>query len=322
MPVSVFFSYSHADEALRDQLEKQLAILRRQGVVETWHDRRIGAGEEWASVIDAHVERDDIILLLVSSDFLASDYCYDREMARAVERHDAGAATVIPVILRPCDWQGTPFGKLQATPTDGKPITSFPDRDQAMLEVARAVRAAAERLGAKAAIPPETTTAQEAARTSKQEEPVLRSSNLRVAKQFTERDKDAFRHDGFDYISRFFEGSAAELEARNPGVECSFRRIDANRFTASAYRNGKAVSRCTIFMGGDRHFGTGIAYVHGETTDSNTYNESLSVEADDQALFFRPMGMARFAGERDHKLSYEGAAEFYWELFIARLQER
>lgn len=319
MTATVFLSYSHADEGLRDQLEKQLAILRRQGVIEVWHDRRIAAGEEWAQEIDAHVEQDDIILLLISPDFLASDYCYDKEMTRAVERHAARSAIVIPVILRPCDWHETPFGKLQAVPTDGKPITSFPDRDQAMLEVARAVRAAAERFGARAdaAVPARAPGPAEALAA-----PVLRSSNLRIAKQFTERDKDAFRVEGFEYIAKFFEGSTAELQARNDGVECAFRRIDANRFTVAAYKNGKAVARCTVFMGGDRHFGGGIAYAHGETTESNSYNESLNVEADDQALYFRSMGMARFGADRDQKLSFEGAAEFYWGLFIAPLQER
>ena len=323
MAVTVFFSYSHADEALRDQLEKQLTILQRQGIIELWHDRRIGAGEEWAQAIDTHVECDDIILLLVSPDFLASDYCYDREMRRAVERHDAGSAIVIPVILRPCDWHATPFGRLQATPTDGKPVTSFPDRDQAMLEVARAVRAGADRLGPKKAEP---LAAAAKAKTPAIGAPVspatIRSSNLRVAKQFTQRDKDAFRQDGFDYMARFFEGSTAELQARNPGVECTFRRIDANRFTASAYQQGEAISRCTIYMGGDRAFGGGIVYVNRETTESNTLNESLNVEADDQSLYFRSIGMARLGAGTQEKLSFEGAAEFYWSLFVERLQTR
>jgi hypothetical protein len=127
---TVFFSYCHADEALRDQIEKQLSLLKRQGVVETWHDRRIEAGQEFAAEIDRHIETDDIILLLVSADFLASDYCYEIELKRAMERHETGDAIVIPVILRACDWHGAPFGKINATPPDGKPITQFPDRDQ------------------------------------------------------------------------------------------------------------------------------------------------------------------------------------------------
>lgn len=132
---------------MRDQIETQLALLKRQGIIDVWHDRRIGAGREFAREIDQHVESDEIILLLVSADFLASDYCYEKEMLRALTRHDAGEAVVIPVILRACDWHGAPFGKLNAVPRDGKPITQFADRDAAMLEVARAVRSVAERFG-------------------------------------------------------------------------------------------------------------------------------------------------------------------------------
>lgn len=109
---TVFFSYCHADEALRDQLERQLKILKRQGLIETWHDRRIEAGQDFAGEIDAHIESDEIILLLVSPDFLNSDYCYDVEMTRVLERHHAGEAIVIPVILRDCLWKGAPFGKI------------------------------------------------------------------------------------------------------------------------------------------------------------------------------------------------------------------
>ncbi|WP_244245718.1 toll/interleukin-1 receptor domain-containing protein, partial [Pseudomonas aeruginosa] len=142
----MFFSYCHADEALRDQLEKQLAMLKRQGVIETWHDRRIHAGQEIDTAIDEHINSDEIILLLVSPDFIASDYCYNIEMNRAMERHHAGEAIVIPVILRACDWHYAPFGKLLGTPQDGKPVTQWPDRDEAFLQVAKEVRKAAENL--------------------------------------------------------------------------------------------------------------------------------------------------------------------------------
>src|SRR5437773_11960637 len=97
---SLFFSYSHADEALRDHLEKHLSALKHQGIIETWHDRRIRVGQTFSLEIDSHLESADVILLLVSPDFLASDYCYHREMLRAMERHQNGAVVVIPVILR------------------------------------------------------------------------------------------------------------------------------------------------------------------------------------------------------------------------------
>lgn len=322
---SVFFSYSHVDEALRDQLEKQLSILKRQGVVETWHDRRIGAGEEIDSAISRNLTTADIILLLVSPDFINSDYCYDREMTVAMERHEAGSAVVIPVILRACDWHGAPFGKLNASPPDGRPITQATDRDQAFLQVAKAVRAAVERVGKRSAgAAPSATSADRAFKTSAVEQLLSeapRSSNLRMTKTFTDRDRDRYKRESFEFLAKYFENSLKELQSRNAGVESDFRRIDADRFTASAYRNGKALSRCTVFVGGGRGFVDGIAYSDGETSASNSFNEMLRVQNDDQSLFLKSSGM-RFGGTSDTNLSSEGGAELLWSIFMEPLQRQ
>ncbi|MBU4447604.1 MAG: toll/interleukin-1 receptor domain-containing protein, partial [Proteobacteria bacterium] len=144
--VTVFFSYSHRDEDMRNELEIHLSALKRQGVIKTWHDRRIGAGKDLDNEIDSNLEDADIILLLISPYFIASDYCYDVEMKRAMERHKVGQARVIPVILDPCDWQQTPFGKLRATPTDGRPVSKFPNRHDAFLSITKDIRAAAEKI--------------------------------------------------------------------------------------------------------------------------------------------------------------------------------
>lgn len=313
----IFFSYSHADEGLRDQLEKQLSLLRRQGAIETWHDRRIGAGADFGHEIDIHLDEADIVLLLVSSDFLDSDYCYEREMKRALERHKQGTAIVIPVILRACDWHDAPFGTLLAVPTDGRPVTQWPDRDQAFLEVTKSIKAAIARLG-KPKVERQVEEKSVALET-KAYAPAPRSSNLRLAKDFSERDRDAFKIDAFEFMAKFFENSLRELESRNVGFETSFRRVDANRFTSVIYKNGKAISRCTIFMGGDV-LGRGIAYSVSETNESNSYNENLIVEADDQSLYLRAMGIARMGDARDAKLTFEGASELYWGVLIGPLQ--
>jgi hypothetical protein len=142
----VFYSYSHKDEALRDQLQTHLSLLKRQGVISNWHDRRISAGREWEGQIDGHLNSARIILLLISADFLASDYCYDIELTRAMERHEAGESRVIPVILRACDWHYATFGKLQAVPKDGEPVTSWQNIDEAFSDVAKGIRAAANEL--------------------------------------------------------------------------------------------------------------------------------------------------------------------------------
>jgi hypothetical protein len=144
--IDVFLSYAHADEGMRDKLDKHLAIFRRRGVITVWHDRKILVGEEWAGRIDEQINVADIILLLVSSDFLSSDYCYSIEMERALKRYEDGEACVIPVILRPCYWQEAPFGKLQALPKDAKPITTWLNDDEAYLSVAQGIRSAVERL--------------------------------------------------------------------------------------------------------------------------------------------------------------------------------
>ncbi|MHC5854510.1 toll/interleukin-1 receptor domain-containing protein [Nostoc sp.] len=154
--IEVFFSYAHEDEKLRDELAKQLKLLERQGVISAWHDRQIVAGSEWGSAIDTHLDSAQVILLLISPDFLASDYCFDIEVKRAMERHKAGEAVVIPVILRPVDyWQETSFGKLQALPTNAKPVTTWDNRDEAFRIVAQGIRKAIEELNA---TPPESNS--------------------------------------------------------------------------------------------------------------------------------------------------------------------
>ncbi len=245
---SLFFSYSHKDESLRDQLEIHLTMLKRQGVINTWHDRRLIAGDNLNDGINSQLETADIILLLVSADFLASEYCYGIEMARALERHAAGQARVIPIILRPCDWQRAPFGKLLASPRDGKPVTKWADPDDAFLDIANAIRAAAHKENPGFAPPAEPGASR---RTEAPAGP--RSSNLRLRKEFTERDRDRFLDDGFEFIVRFFENSLGELKSRNSGIEVAFKRIDATRFTASIYRGGAALARCVIRLGGLHH---------------------------------------------------------------------
>lgn len=141
-PIRLFFSYSHRDEGLRNRLETHLSALKREGVIENWHDREIKGGEDWSRQINEHLVSADVVLLLVSANFLASEYCYGVELAHALERHESGDALVIPIILRPVDWQPTVLGRLQALPTDGKPVTSWSNRDAAFLDIARGIRRA------------------------------------------------------------------------------------------------------------------------------------------------------------------------------------
>jgi TIR domain len=315
---SIFFSYSHKDETLRDQLQVHLAGLERQGLITSWHDRRITAGSDFGTAIDANLDKADVILLLISPDFISSNYCYNLEMTRALERHEAGQARVIPVILRPCHWQDLPFGKLLATPRDGKAITKWPNIDEAFYDVVQSIKdALRETSGQTRPAAPHPPPASPSASAG----PVIRSSNLGIRKQFTDRDLDSFRHEGFEYIAKFFENSLTELGARNPDVEHDFRRIDANNFTAAAYRNGKKVCKGCLSVG-KKGFGTqAIEYAMDDTLSSGM-NEAVYAKADDQTLYFESLGMQSFGTGRGEKLSHQGAAELFWGLFIQPLQSR
>jgi len=144
--LKVFFSYSHKDKKLRGELEKYLNHLKRQQLIVGWHDGEIGAGTEYAQEIAKQLSEAHIILLLISQDFIASDYCYNIEMQKALERHEAGEACVIPIIVRPAFWEHTPLGKLQALPTDGRPITHWPSRERALMDVVQGIQREVDRL--------------------------------------------------------------------------------------------------------------------------------------------------------------------------------
>ena len=144
--IKLFYSYSHVDEELRNELEKHLAMLRREKILRGWHFRKITPGKEWKNEIDRNLETAKVISLLVSPDFMNSDYCYDIEMKRAMELHNTGKARVIPIILRAVDYSRAPFAKLQALPKDGEPVTSWQNRDEAFYDIAQGIRRVCEEI--------------------------------------------------------------------------------------------------------------------------------------------------------------------------------
>jgi tetratricopeptide (TPR) repeat protein len=148
MPISIFYAYAHQDESFRHELEKHLSLLHRQGQIIAWHDRHIIPGSNWAQDIDTHLDSASVILLLISTDFLASDYCYGVEMERALQRHKDNEAQVIPILLRPVGLGGTPLAYLQALPTDAQPISTWENSDQAWLDVVNGIKKAIDKLRA------------------------------------------------------------------------------------------------------------------------------------------------------------------------------
>lgn len=143
-PVSIFIAYSRTDDDLRKELETHLSLLRRQKLIDTWFDGRINLSEEWNSGISQQLESAAVMLLLVSADFINSEYIWDVELRRAMERQAAGELRVIPILLRPCDWRTAPFSKVQGLPRNFQPVTTWSNRDEAWVDVVRGLRSVVE----------------------------------------------------------------------------------------------------------------------------------------------------------------------------------
>ncbi len=140
MKARIFISYAHADEELKKELDKYLKVLKRSGKIESWNDRELIAGQEWDDVIMSELAKANAILLLISVDFNASDFIWDKELAAALKRHEEGTAHVVPIILRKCEWSTLPYAKLQALPRNGQPVTEYANRDDAFTEVSAGIR--------------------------------------------------------------------------------------------------------------------------------------------------------------------------------------
>jgi hypothetical protein len=144
--IKIFFCYARVDQKLRDRLEEHLSHLKRLYPIQTWFDRQINPGENWEKTVEENLNTANMILLLISPAFLASDYCYNKEMKRAIDRHNAGEVCVIPIILRPSAWQETPFSKLQVLPFSALPVTMWRNRDQAFYDIAQGIKLSIEEL--------------------------------------------------------------------------------------------------------------------------------------------------------------------------------
>lgn len=313
----IAFSYSHVDEGLRNHLDVHLAGLKRRGLIETWHDRQLIAGDELDHAIDKNFQEADVILLLVSPEFIASNYCYEVEMTRALERHAKGEVRVIPVILRPCDWHDLPFGKLLASPPDGKPIIKFPTLDDGFLEVVRAIKSAISTLGSAATAEIAQSKIGESASRDTEAKNSWRSSNLGILKKFSDKEKDRFLREAYAYISGYFENSLKELQKRNAEIEIAFQQRNANGFEATIYIDGERKCHCGIWLSTSGFSRTEILF-SGNGITEGSYNESLSLMDDGRTQGLMPLGMMSRLEKK--MLTFEGAAEMYWSALIEPLQ--
>lgn len=203
--MKAFISYSHKDDMALERLHTHMAVLRHDRKVEAWFDREILAGGDLNAEIDEHLESCGLFLLLVSPDFLASDYCVGREMERALERHHAGEAQVVPIIVEPCDWKSTLLRNLKALPRDGKPISEWTNENNAYIDVIKELRRVLEADEIPATMPEKTA--------ARSRSPWPDTRRYRVKRDFDEIDRSDFREAAFAVIRDYFQRAIEEIDA-------------------------------------------------------------------------------------------------------------
>ncbi|WP_417809042.1 toll/interleukin-1 receptor domain-containing protein [Thioclava sp.] len=302
-----FISYSHNDKAALDRLHVHLKNLTREGRIETWYDRNILAGSELDAEIERELEASDLFLLLVSPDFIASDYCVEREMRRALERHAAGTARVVPIIVEECDWKAmSELRQLKAVPTDGKAISAWANPNTAYLNVVQELRRIIEAEGVPAA-------AVKAAHEPSALRPAM--ARYRAKRQFDHIDRDDFRDAAFATIKDYFQRAIIEIDSIE-GLRGRFVERSATSFGAiivnGGHRNGTA--HISVHCRSSQVALGDIYYSFSENAGDNTANGGFNISADDYEQFL--IQTMNIFGKADERLSPDQAAEVLWNQFI------
>lgn len=303
--LKVFISYSHMDEHALERLTKHLAVLKREGSVREWFDQKILPGGDIDAQISEHLEECQVFIAIVSADFLSSHYCYDRELKRALERHELGSMTVMPIIVQACDWKASPLGQLKALPKDGKPVADWTNENNAWFDVVGQIR----RLISEG---PSTRTDQLQEVSGIK---LTRTPKYRVRRDFDEVDKLEFREQAYQAIRDYFQQAAAEI-GEIEDIKSKFSMLGDTSFTCTVVNRARnrGVAHITVHARSGRHSFGDISYSFQERADPNTSNGWLQIEADEYELYVKQSGMMRH--DENAKLSPTKAAANLWEEFL------
>ncbi|WP_116600240.1 toll/interleukin-1 receptor domain-containing protein [Primorskyibacter marinus] len=305
--MKIFVSYSHRDEGTLERLKTHLSPLRRDGRIETWYDREIRAGGEIDAEISAELEASDIVFLLISPDFLNSDYCMDTEMTRAMERHEEGTARVIPIIVEDCYWKTSVFTKLKALPKDGKPISNWTNENTAFLNIVEEVARVLDDMDRAPAQPEPGETIR----------PDTQPRKYRVQRHFDDIDRSDFRDQAFDEMRSYFREATSELDSlddlRGRFTARSDKKFSCTVVNRSRMQGGTA--HITVRCSTGRHGFGDISYVFAEDAGDNTSNGGFNVENDEYEIFLTAT-MNFMRGNEEDRMTPHQAAESLWTEFL------
>lgn len=320
-----FISYTHADTALKEELVRHLAPLQREGLIDLWHDGMLRPGEHLDPAVQAALAASDVVILLVSAGFIASDYCYEQEMLRAFARQREGTARVIPIILKPCQWKGVPIGKGEtlsafiALPKDGKAVINWPDTDTAFDNAVGSIRDMIKAGGSSPQI--SGNIAQTLGTSARATRPAGSSNLLGISTKPTDLDRDRFLRSGFTTTAALFEEKLAELKASDLRIDTDFEQIDSRSFAASVYFDGNRVGQVSIWHGSQMWRNALCLSYDTATSSRSSMNDCLPIEDTPHGLAF---GVSATMSRRlaEGPLDAAGAAAYFWENFLEQVRSR
>jgi len=307
--MKAFISYSHRDSPFLERLHTHLATLKREGKVKAWYDRDILAGGEINAEISGQLESCELFLALVSPDFLASNYCYEQEMQKAIELHDAGKSRIISIIVEPCDWQSTPLKRFKAVPRDGKPVSEWQNHNTAFLDVVTELRRIAESEGE----PKNMTISQQPPNDSIRPKETRR---YRTKRTFDEIDRADFRNTAFRTIKKYIQSSIAEIDGIE-NIKARFSDVASQSFSCTILNKVReqGLGSLTVHMQSDNIGFGDIYYSNSENARVNTANGGFRIEADDYDLFLTD-GFS--SSNSNQRLTATQAAEILWKNLLER----
>lgn len=301
-----FISYSHRDSEALERLHVHLAGLRRDNLIFEWYDREILAGDVLDDQISQELEQADLFLLLVSPDFIASDYCVDKELGRALERHEAGTARVIPIIVEPCDWASmSSLHRLKALPHDAKPLSEWANANTAYLNVVQEIRRVCEEARPKERQAEQPVTKEDTSNTSR----------YRIQRDFDDIDRSEFRDAAFEVTKDYFERAISEINTID-GLKG--RLVDSSPVsfgcTIVNRHQTQGTAHITVHRGGAGAMMGDIFWSFEENSSPSSANGWVNVSSDEYEQFLE--GLGSFHGQELKHASPVQFAENLWEQLI------
>ena len=284
--------------------------MKREDQIDDWYDRRIIGGQAVDDEIAQRLEDADVFIALVSPDFIHSNYCYEREMERALERQRNGSMKIVPVILQPCDWETTPLRKFKALPRDGLPISEWRNENAAFVDVVKELRRLSQETGIRRPerAPLETER--------KRVDHAVGRARYRAKRDFNKIERADFRDSAFRTIRDFFEREVERIN-ETEGLLARYREISNTSFTCTVVNGGKrnAEAHITVHCGGDSALGD-VYFSFVENAGPNTANGWFRVDSDEYELFLRSEGGMPWKGGGAGRVTAEEAAERTWRALL------